>query len=270
MENYADGMWLVEFASLSNPTLVPQAVAMLLALTTQSNISHTELLIDFLRTKAVLLILDNCEHLVDASAQLADTLLKNCPNLKILVTSREPLEMSGEALYRVPSLGLPDLQYRLDTLRGCESVKLFEERAQLLQFDFSLTPENASSLVQICRRLDGIPLAIELAAAKVGMFSPAQIAQQMEEIFSVLIGGSRTALPRHQTLRASMDWSWGLLEEAEQMLMSQLSVFAGSWTLESARAVGDGDILNLMGVLVKKSLIVVHQELGHENVLSLP
>jgi non-specific serine/threonine protein kinase len=265
LENYADGVWLLELASLSDPALVPQTAAILFGLTTQSDIPHTDLLLNFLRTKSTLLILDNCEHLLDACAHLAETLLKNCPQLKILATSREPMEILGEALYRVPSLALPDPQYQLDALRDSESVKLFRERAQLVQFDFSLTLENASYIAQICQRLDGIPLAIELATAKVGMLSPAQIAKQLEESLSVLTGGARTALPRHQTLRASMDWSWGLLTEAEQMLMTQLSVFAGGWTLESARNVCEGDAFDLIGALIKKSLLVVDQEAERET-----
>jgi tetratricopeptide (TPR) repeat protein len=144
-------------------------------------------------------------------------------------------------------------------LRDFESVQLFEERAQLIQFDFSLTPENAASIVQICRHLDGIPLAIELAAAKVGVLSPAQIARQLGESLNVLAGGSRTALPRHQTLRASMNWSWSLLTEAEQRLMRQLSVFAGGWTLEAAGSICDGNVLDLLNSLVTKSLIVRNQ-----------
>ncbi len=265
LENYTDGVWLVELASLNDPRLIPQTAAMLFGLITESGISYSDLLINFLRTKHVLLILDNCEHLLDACAHLADTLLKNCPNLKILITSREPLEISGEALYRVPSLGLPDLQYRLDTLRDCESVRLFEERVQLIQFDFSVTLENASSVVQICHRLDGIPLVIELAAAKVGILSTEQIARQLDESFNVLTGGSRTALPRHQTLRASMNWSWGLLTEVEQTFMRQLSVFVGGWTLEAAEAVCEGDVFELTNSLMKKSLIVLHQETGPET-----
>ena len=257
--SYPDGVWLVELDSINDPELVTQSVAILFGLTTHSDISHIDLLINFLRTKSALLILDNCEHLVDACAHLADTLLKNCQNLKILVTSRIPLETTGEALYRVPSLGLPDPQNRLDTLRDCEAVKLFEERAQLVQLDFSLTSETVSSVVQVCERLDGIPLAIELAAAKVGVFSPAQIAELLEESFNLLIGGSRTALPRHQTLRASIDWSWSLLTESEQRLMSQLAVFAGGWTLEAAQAVCDGDILHLVDSLLGRSLIVRDQ-----------
>lgn len=258
--DYPDGVWLVELASVNDPALVPQTVARLLGLTPQSDISHTDLLINFLRTRSALLIFDNCEHLIDASALLVDTLLRNCGNLKILVTSRAPLQATGEALYRVPSLGLPDLHDELDSLRDCESVKLFEERAKLVQFDFSLTSENVSSVVQICQRLDGIPLAIELAAAKVDVFSPAQIARHLEENFNVLTGGSRTALPRHQTLRTSVDWSWGLLTEPEQKLMMQLAVFAGGWTLESAQAICDGDVLDLLNSLLSKSMIVRDQK----------
>ena len=263
--NYIDGVWFLELASLSNPELLPQAAAALFSITTQSDIPYTDLLINFLRAKYTLLILDNCEHLLDAIAHLADTLLKNCPHLKILVTSRESLEIAGEALYRIPSLRLPGLQYQLDSLRDFESVKLFEERAQLAQFDFSLTMENASLVAQICQRLDGIPLGIELAAVKVGMFSTEQIAKQLEESFNLLTGGSRTALPRHQTLHASMNWSWSLLTEPEQTLMRQLSVFAGGWNLESARAVCSHDVVELNNSLVKKSLIVLNQEEGRET-----
>jgi predicted ATPase/DNA-binding XRE family transcriptional regulator len=257
--NYPDGVWLLELASLNDPKLLSPTVALLFGLITRSGISYTDLLINFLRAKCILLIFDNCEHLLDACAHLAETLLKNCPHLKILVTSREPLEITGEALYRVPSLRLPDLQYRLDTLRVFESVKLFEERAQLVQFDFSVTPENAASVAQICDRLDGIPLAIELAAAKVAVLSPEQIAKQLGESLNLLTGGSRTALPRHQTLRASMNWSWSLLTEAEQRLMRQLSVFAGGWTLETAQSVCGGDVLDLLNSLATKSLIVINQ-----------
>jgi non-specific serine/threonine protein kinase len=212
-----------------------------------------------------LLILDNCEHVLDACAQMIDAVLKTCPDLKILATSREPLNMTGEAIYRVPSLGLPNLEQILDTFRNYESIQLFEERAQLVQFDFALTMENVPFVAQICQRLDGIPLAIELAAAKVGVLSTEQIAKQLDASFNVLTGGSRTALPHHQTLRASMNWSWGLLTEAEQTLMRQLSVFAGGWTLEAAQAVCGGDVFELSNSLLKKSLIVMHQETSRET-----
>jgi predicted ATPase/DNA-binding XRE family transcriptional regulator len=259
LENYPHGVWLIELASLNDPSLLPQVASTLFGLRTQAGISYMDLLISFLQAKSALLILDNCEHLLEGCARLADTLLKSCPDLKILVTSREPLEITGEALYRIPSLSLPDFPCPMDSLRGFESVALFEERAQLVQFDFSLTEENAPAVVQICRHLDGIPLAIELAAAKAGAFSPAEIAAQLEESLNILAGKSRTALPRHQTLHASMNWSWSLLSEVEQRLMRQLSVFAGGWTLEAAQSICDGEVLDLLQSLATKSLIVINQ-----------
>jgi non-specific serine/threonine protein kinase len=260
---YADGVWLVELASLSNSALIAQTFAVQFGLTAQSTIPFTDLLINFLRSRSILLMVDNCEHLLDACAHFIETLLKNCPHLKILASSREPLGIMGEAIYLVPSLEVPDLQQLIDTFRDFESVHLFEERAQLNRFDFSITLENAGSVAEICQRLDGIPLAIELAAAKVGMLSTEQIAKQLDESFNILTGGSRTALPRHQTLRASMNWSWGLLTEAEQKLMRQLSVFAGGWTLEAAQAVCDGNVQELTHSLVRKSLVVIDQERYH-------
>lgn len=259
LENYPDGIWLLELAALSNPVLIAQTCAALFGITTQSTIPFTDLLINFLRAKSVLLIVDNCEHLLDECALLVDTLLKSCPHLKILATSREPLGITGEAIYLVHSLQLPDPQQSIDTFRDFESNRLFEERAQLVQFDFSLTPENVASVTQICQCLDGIPLAIELAAAKVGALSTQQIAKQLDERFDLLTGDSRTALPRHQTLRASIDWSWNLLTEREQTLMRQLSVFAGGWALEAAQSVCDGDVLLPLNALVTKSLVVRNQ-----------
>lgn len=265
LENYPDGVWWIELASLNNSLLLPQTIAASFGLKSQSGITHINLLVNFLRAKSILLILDNCEHLLDGCAHLTDTLLKNCPDLKILVTSREPLGAMGEARYRIPSLGMPDPQGQLDSLKNIESIRLFEERAQLIQFDFSLTPDNAESIAQICRRLNGIPLAIELAAAKVGMLSPAQIAGQLEESLNLLTGGFRTALPRHQTLRASLDWSWNLLSKNEQKLMRQLSVFTGGWTLEAAQSICDGNVSDLLHSLVTKSLITAKRA-THDNI----
>lgn len=264
LEDYFEGVWLVELASLSNPALIAQTFAALFGLTSQSPSSFIDPLINFLRAKSILLIVDNCEHLLDGCAHLIDTLLKSCPQLKIIATSCEPLSITGEAIYLVPSLELPDVKQLIDTFRDFESIHLFEERAQLIQFDFSLTLENAASVARICQRLDGIPLAIELAAAKVGLLSTEQIAKQLDESFNVLTGGSRTALPRHQTLRASMNWSWRLLTESEQNLMRQLAVFAGGWTLEMAQAVCDGDVLRLLNSLLNKSLIVRNQKPGNK------
>jgi predicted ATPase/DNA-binding SARP family transcriptional activator len=265
IKEYANGVWLVELASLSDPVLVPQTVAKLFQLVEQVGESLTEKLIRVLRAKNILLILDNCEHLLDACAQIADTLLRSCPNLKILTSSREPLGITGEAQYHVPSLELPDLHQILERLLDYESVQLFEERARLVQEHFSLTMENASSVTQICHRLDGIPLALELAAARVDIFSTEQIAARLDERFNLLTGGSRTALPRQQTLRASIDWSWDLLSEAEQILMQRLSVFTDGWTLDAAEAVCAGNdiehhqVLGLMNELVVKSLVIAEE-----------
>ena len=206
-----------------------------------------------------MLILDNCEHLLDACAQLADTLLKNCPDLKILSTSRGPLGVMGESLYHVPPLALPHIQQVLEKFLDYESIQMFEARARLAQEQFSLTIENASSVAQICQHLDGIPLAIELAAAHVNMLSPQQIAARLDESLNLLARGSRTTLPRHQTIRASIDWSWNLLSESEQTLLRRLAVFTGSWTLEGAEAVsvgiGESQVFDLLKNLIEKSLV---------------
>jgi predicted ATPase/DNA-binding SARP family transcriptional activator len=271
LKDHVDGVWLVELASLSDPARVPQTVAARFGLIEGSEESPTEKLINALRAKTMLLILDNCEHVLDACAQLADTLLKNCPNMKILATSREALSIAGEALYHVPSLALPDAQQFIERLLEYESIQLFEERARLVQEKFSLTMDNASSIAQICRRLDGIPLAIELAAARVDMFSTEQIAARLNESFNLLTSGHRTTLPRHQTLRASVDWSWKLLSESERTLLRRLAVFAGGWTLGAAESVcaengiEPQQVLNGMTQLAAKSLVVVNQESGRER-----
>ena len=264
LEEYGDGVWLVELAPLNDPRLVPQTIAFALGITTQSNIPHIELLVNFLRTKTLLLLLDNCEHLLDACAQLTDTLLKNCPDLKILAVSRESLGIIGEAIYQVPTLELPDFQQSLEKFRQSESARLFEERAQLIQLDFTLTVENASSVAQICHRVDGIPLAIELTAALVIVLSVEEIAGKLKENFKLLSQGSRV-LSRHQTLQALMDWSHNLLSEPERVLFRRLSVFESGWTLEAAQAVCDDDAFSLTNALVKKSLIEVKQAEGRET-----
>jgi predicted ATPase/DNA-binding XRE family transcriptional regulator len=274
LENYSDGVWLVELASLSDPALVPQTVAGVFGIQQGTTIrAMVETLIHFLRAKSILLLLDNCEHLLDTCARLADQLLKNCPNLKILATSRESLGIIGEALYQVPALTVPEIQLieSVEKLNDYESIRLFDERAQLVQMDFSLTKANAASIAQICSRLDGIPLAIELAAVRVQMFSTEQIASQLNECFHTLTGGSRTALPRHQTLQASIDWSWHLLYEPEQIVLRRLSVFAGVFTLEAAQEVCAGDgiesrqVVGVISQLVTKSLVVVNLDSGRER-----
>ncbi|HXQ32985.1 MAG TPA: hypothetical protein VN843_03065, partial [Anaerolineales bacterium] len=225
-----------------------------------------EILMNVLREKTTLLILDNCEHLLDACAQLITSLLMNCPNLKLLATSRETLNVAGEATYYVPSLSMPEQATEFtEKLTEYGAIRMFTERAALAQHAFALTNENAQTVVDICRRVGGIPLAIELAAARVNILQVEEILKQLQNSFALLSKDGQTVLPRQQTIQASMDWSWGLLSETEQIFLWQLSVFAGGWTLESAQAVCDGDVLGLTSALVKKSLIVVNQEAGRET-----
>jgi class 3 adenylate cyclase len=239
MEQNPDGVWLVELAPLSDPNLVPQTVATVLNVREEPGRPITQTLVDFLKTRSLLLLLDNCEHLLTACANLADTILRNCPKAYILASSREGLNIPGETTYRIPSLSLPDTRETLtpENLMQYEAVQLFVERAQSAQPSFVVTPQNAAAVGQLCVRLDGIPLAIELAAARVKAMSVEQIASRLDDRFRLLTGGSRTALPRQQTLRALIDWSYDLLSEQEQTLLRRLSVFAGGWTLEAAEKV---------------------------------
>jgi len=268
LDDYKDGVWLVELASLTDHAQVLERVASTFSLREQPGQPLLETLTDYLRYKQLLLILDNCEHLVAASAQLVEHLLQACPNLTVLVTSREGLAIPGEVTFQVPSLSLPNQeQTTSDDIMVSECVQLFAERAQAAAPAFKITPENAGFVAQICRRLDGIPLAIELAAARVQVLSVEQIASRLQDRFRLLTGGSRTALPRQQTLQALIDWSWDLLSEPERHLLSHLSVFSGGWTLEAAEALaGDYaddsvptnslDVLEGLTQLVAKSLVV--------------
>jgi predicted ATPase len=260
---YSDGVWFVELAPLSEGALVAQAVAAALGVQEQPERSLTDTLVDFLRTKRALLVLDNCEHLVDAVARLADTLLNSSLHLKVLATSRESLNVEGELNWLVPSLSAPSLwdAPTVEELAGYESVRLFVERARHRNPALSFTSENADAVAKICGRLDGIPLAIELAAARVGL-SVEQIATRLDDSLRLLTAGSRTASPRQRTLRGTLDWSYELLSEPERRLFGRLSVFAGGWTLEAAEFVGaagdtgQGDVLDLLSGLVEKSLVV--------------
>jgi len=260
---YTDGAWLVELAPLSEGTLVAQAVATVLGVQEQPERPLTDTLVDFLRSKQALLVLDNCEHLVDTVARLADILLNSSPHLRVLATSRESLNVEGELTWLVPSLSAPSLgdAPTVEELAGYESVRLFVERARHRNPAFSLTSENAHAVAMICGRLDGIPLAIELAAARVGL-SLEQIATRLDDSLKLLTAGSRTASPRQRTLRGTLDWSYTLLSAHEQMLFGRLSIFAGGWTLETAEVVGaegdteQRDILDFLSRLVEKSLVV--------------
>ena len=265
LEGFPDGVWLVELAVLTDPSLVPKAVASALDVPEQPGRMLTETLADSLRGKSVLVILDNCEHLVAACAHLTTALLRACPNLRMLATSREALGVTGETTWRVPSLSLPDPQRLppLDRFTEYEAVRLFIDRAAASAPQFAVTSSNALAVAQVCHRLDGIPLAIELAAARVKVLAVEQIAARLDDRFRLLTSGSRTALPRHQTLRAAMDWSYDLLSDRERTVLHRLSVFAGGWTLEAVEAICSGngveatDILDLLTQLVDKSLVVV-------------
>jgi predicted ATPase/tetratricopeptide (TPR) repeat protein/DNA-binding XRE family transcriptional regulator len=266
--SYADGVWIVELALILDPLLVPRTTAIAIGLRDEPQRPVIDMLSDYLREKPILIILDNCEHLLESSAQLADMLLKRCPSLKILATSREAFGVLGEAVYPVPSLELPDIQQIVEKFRAYESVRLFEERAQLAQMNFSLTIDNVPSVAQICNKLDGVPLAIELAAARIKTFSVEQIAVRLQENFSLLSAGNRTALPRHQTLQAAIDWSYDLLSSAEQTLFRRLSIFVNGWTLDAAESIcSDANIqsetmLDLLSQLINKSLVIVDETQG--------
>jgi transcriptional regulator with XRE-family HTH domain len=232
LNSFPDGVWLVELASLADSGLVSQAVGTVLGIREGQETPLLTLLIDYLRDKRLLLLLDNCEHVVDTCAQLSETLLQSCSHLHILTSSREALGIAGETIFHVPSLSLPDTQHQTpDELSQCESVRLFIERAKSALPDFQLTAKNASAIAQVCQQLDGIPLALELAAAKVNVLRVEQIAARLSDRFLLLTGGSRTALPRHQTLRATMDWSYDLLRDDERLLLRrcQSLLAAGIW-----------------------------------------
>jgi predicted ATPase/class 3 adenylate cyclase len=259
LDTFPDGVWLVEFAALTDPTLVLQTLAAALGVREQPGRPLLDTVADYLRGKNLLIILDNCEHLIDACAQLAAALLQACPRLKILPSSREALGIAGETAYRVPSLSLPDPHRPLtmESLSRYEAAQLFVARAQAAQPSFALTANNLRAVAQICQRLDGIPLALELAAARTRLLSVVQIAERLDDRFRLLTGGSRTALPRQQTLRALIDWSYDLLPAAERAALARLSVFAGGWTFEAAEAVIGPEALNRLSHLVDKSLVVV-------------
>ena len=267
LDRYPDGVWLVELASLADPTLVPYSVAGVVGGLESAGQSTVSALAAHLRGRCLLLVLDNCEHLLDACARLVNALLRGCSDVKVLATSREPLGLTGEIGWRVPSLLVPDPQHLapLPELRQNPSVQLFAERAASARAHFVLTERNAPAVAQICQRLDGIPLALELGAARMEALTAEQLAARLDQRFRLLTGGSRVTLPRQQTLRATLDWSYDLLSESERCLFNRLSVFAGGWTLEAAEAICAGggiaqeDVLDLLSQLVGKSLVVAQE-----------
>ena len=271
-DKFPDGVWLVEFATIDDPTLVTETVASALDVRQEPDRLLATTLTSFLRGKNLLLILDNCEHVVSACARLAETLLRSCPRLRILASSREALGIAGETAWPLPALSMPD-RWRdiaggddaIERLTQYEAVRLFVERALVARPAFKLTNENAPVVAQICWRLDGIPLAIELAAARTKVLTLQQIAERLDDRFHLLTTGSRTAQPRQQTLRSLIDWSHDLLDDSERRLLRRLSVFGRGRTLEAIEAVCSGDglevsvIVDLLTQLVDKSLVTVEK-----------
>jgi predicted ATPase/DNA-binding SARP family transcriptional activator len=270
LRSYADGIWLVELAPLSDPALLPDAVAEAVGVRLGVRQTPTRALAAQLSGRQLLLVLDNCEHMIDACARLAEELLRSCPDLTILATSREPLHLPGEFPWRVPSLSLPSARGTVtpEQLLRCEAGRLFVERAAGAAPGFELDAASAPAVAETCLRLDGMPLALELAAARVNVLSPAQIAERLGDSLQLLAGGSRTALTRQQTLRATLAWSHDLLTSEERTLFRRLAAFSGSFALDAIEGVCAGDglaaaqLLDLLGRLVDKSLVQVEQEEG--------
>ncbi len=255
---FEDGIRLVELASLSDPSLVGRAVAGALSVREQPGRPLDETLLEHLASREALLVLDNCEHLIGECARFAQKILGACARARIMATSREPLGVAGEVVRRVPPLTLPESSSDVERIEDFESVRLFVERAKERSSGFSLTEGNSPSVVEICRKLGGMPLAIELAAARLPVLSPKEISTRLEDSLSLLTTGCRTASPRQRTLRATLEWSHDLLDESERALFRRLSVFTGGFSLEAAEAAGGGagdTILDLLGRLVDKSLV---------------
>jgi predicted ATPase/class 3 adenylate cyclase/Tfp pilus assembly protein PilF len=268
MDDFSDGVWLVELAALTDDRLVAQAVASVLKVKEEAGRPIVEALVKYVKDRQLLVLLDNCEHLLQGCADLAKQLLQSGARMKILASSREPLRVAGETTYPVPALAFPGLS-RLVTpaaLEGYEAVQLFIDRAVAAQSTFRVTEQNAAALAGVCHHLDGIPLAIELAAARTRALSLENIAARLDDRFQLLKGGDKTALPRQQTLRALIDWSFDLLAEPERVLLRRLAVFSGGFTVEAAEAVcsagdlGGMDVLEALTNLVEKSLVSLEAE----------
>jgi predicted ATPase len=270
IDAFPDGVWLVELAALSDPRLVPQTVAQALGVKEQPTRPVIETLGDYLASKRLLLVLDNVEHLLEGCARFVDELIRRSPDISVVVTSRERLGMTGELTYRVPSLTVPETIDTLtpETALRYEGVRLFVERAKLVRPDFDLTVENTSSVASICSRLDGMPLAIELASARLRSMSVDELSERLDQRLALLTDGSRAALPRHRTLRSMLDWSYDLLTEREQAMLRRVSVFAGGWTLTAAEHVctDDGidksDTIALLTSLTDKNLLITEEHEG--------
>jgi len=270
--SFPDGVWFINFASLTDASHLSQFVMNLLGVREEEGFSPDRTLMDALRGKAILLILDNCEHLMPDVSALAEFILQGAPMVQLLTTSREKLDASGEVVWRIPSLSSPgNLETpSLEDLIQYEAVKLFQDRAVAARPDFHITAENAAAVARICARLDGIPLAIELAAARVRVLSVEEIEARLDDRFRLLVG-NRTALPRQRTLRALVDWSYDLLTKKECILLRRLSVFTSGWILGSAEEVCSGgeietwEILDLLTSLIDKSFVISEAHSRHER-----
>ena len=262
LPRFGDGAWLCELAPIRDAAGVDDAVAAVFSVTARAGHSTRDALVEFLRNKELLLVLDNCEHLLAGAAALAAVLERSCARLVILATSREGLGIDGEQLVPVPPLAAPGADADLETITDAEAVRLFVERAAAVKPDFTVTAENAAAVAAVVRRLDGVALAIELAAARVPAMTPAELARRLDRSFAVLAGGRRGAVARHQTLRAAIDWSFELLAEPEQRLLGRLAVFAGGCTLQAVETVCSGEgidpgaVFELLASLVARSLVV--------------
>lgn len=259
IDEFPGGVWFAELAQLTDPSLVVRQISSVFKISTD----EINELIDFLKEKELLLILDNCEHLLHECARVCEKLLHSCAGLKILTTSRTALQIYGELTYMVSALELPDLKnIDIAAIMENEAVKLFNDRALMVKNDFKITDENVREITELCHKLDGIPLAIELAAARIRVLSPGHLLEKISDRFRILKSGNRAGLPKHQTLRAMIDWSYELLSEDEKLLFERLSVFSGGWTLEAAEEICSDErldsfeVLDLLGNLVQKSLVI--------------
>ena len=262
LDQYPDGVWFIALDALTEADAVPSAIASPLGIVELPERSLVQSLLQSLRERILLLILDNCEHLLDACAELAELILKNCPRVHILATSRDLLRVEGEASYHLPSLPIPRAHTAtpLNELVQNEAVRLFAERATLVVLGFQITEANVGSVIQVCDRLDGIPLAIELAAAHVDVFTVDEILEQLNRSFDLLVSNTRSVLPRHQTMHMSIEWGWNLLSEAERVFVRRVSVFIGGWTLQSAQVVESGNVRALTSTLLKKSFVTTQKQ----------
>jgi predicted ATPase/DNA-binding SARP family transcriptional activator len=271
LASFPDGVWYIELAPISNPENLLHIIFQTLGLMKEKDQTIEGTLLSFLRSRQSLLILDNCEHLIDEIAQLVESMLRNSLNLKILASSREPLQVGGEAIENISSMKMPEpsLQYSLDDFQALESVSLFIERANAVLHGFQLTASDMPIIAKICRHLDGIPLALELAVVHLNMFTLTELLSHLDDTFRLLAGGARTASPRHRTLRSAIDWSYNLLDEGEKILLLRLAVFSGSFDLDDVEQVcsGDGlaiqDIFGLLASLIHKSLVLTLS--GHQG-----